>query len=199
MPNSGLPEKEIRPIRQIRPMLPMISKPQLILIHQSATRWQLSREEYVEALMESTGCASCKEFTNQGQFERAMAALEKAAAIKDTWRPLRQGDRPDYWRARLASKGGGQTVDGEGLASSAQRKEMNDALAELATLHPRLRGDPEACFRYLVKIMESVTRGKCILQSALTVTQARAVIAGLKRSLASWQKKQQPENERLAA
>lgn len=169
----------------------MISPKQNILIHKSAARWGLSREDYVECLMESTGCASSKQFTNQGQFERAMAELEKRAEILGTWQPLLPGERPGYWQKRLAMKGGGRTIHGAPLASSAQLHEIERLKWMLSQVHPRLKGNPRAADNYVTSTLDGVTGGRCILVSALTSAEAQRLIAALRRSHDNWSRKAQ--------
>lgn len=167
----------------------MISEAQIKLIHMTCNAWRISRPVYVEILMESTQRNSCKQFTNQGQFDRAMAALEARAEIDGTWCPVRGHNAQNYWRIKLSQKNAHYHTDGGEPATSAQQQRINNNMRSLRTVHPRLKDDPEAAFQYLVRLMDNVTRGKCIMQSALTVTQGRAVVAALDKSLKSWTKR----------
>ncbi len=167
----------------------MLSRAQNILIHKSAAAWKLSREDYVECLMEAADVASSKDFTNQGQFERAMATLEKRAEILGTWCPVRQGDRPGYWQKNLVMKGGGKTMDNAPLASSAQLHEIEHLKRMLSQVHPRLKNDPRAQDRYVTAVLEAVTQGRAILLSAITSGEARRLIAALRRSADNWTRK----------
>jgi hypothetical protein len=169
----------------------MLSRNQNILIHKSAAAWNLSRADYVECLMESTGVASTKQFRNQGQFERAMAALEKRAEILGTWW-ANQNRIPGYWQKNLAMKGGGKTTDGEALASSAQLHEIQNLKYNLAQVHPRLKDDPRAQDRYITTVLEAVTQGRAILLSAITSGEAQRLIAALRRSYDNWARKLTP-------